>query len=163
MKLYGEHATGISEPVFIREGSTEDEQRAIIDIDNDGDYLADLRNLKEVDLKANVYCDEPEIEGEGGTANIIIELENDSSNLCFFTELKCNDYNEDVRVLYGDNYFSVMPEQIVRIPVRIRNTVAFEGKKTITFSVGGWNAKVKEIGKVNVEFISNQPSEPKEL
>ena len=154
VKLYGEHATGISEPVFIREASTEDEQRAIIDIDNDGDYLADLRNLKKVDLKASVYCDEPVVKGEGGTANIIIELENTSSDLCFFTELKCNNYNENIRVLYGDNYFSVMPEQIVRIPVRIRNTVAFKGKKILKFSVGGWNAKVKKIGEVEIKFTA---------
>ena len=81
VKLYGDHATGISEPVFIREASTEEEQRAIIDIDNDGDYLADLRNLNEVDLKANVYCDEPVVEGDGGDAQILIELENESSDM----------------------------------------------------------------------------------
>ena len=75
-------------------------------------------------------------------------------DLCFFTELKCNNYNENIRVLYGDNYFSVMPEQIVRIPVRIRNTVAFKGKKILKFSVGGWNAKVKKIGEVEIKFTA---------
>ena len=68
-----------------------------------------------------------------------------------------------MRVLYGDNYFSILPEQIVKIPVRIRNTVAFRGKKTLTFSVGGWNAKVKTIGKVTLDFQPQQISTSKEI
>jgi beta-mannosidase len=147
VKLYGDHATGISEPVFIREASSADEQRAIIEIDNDGDYLSDLNNLKKVDLDCGVYCDKTTVKGTSGTTEIVIILENNTPDVSFYTELKCPGYNEDIRMLYSDNYFEVLPDQRKRITAKIRNTVGFKGKKSLQFSVTGWNAVAKPIGK----------------
>ncbi|OGS27796.1 MAG: hypothetical protein A2297_06830, partial [Elusimicrobia bacterium RIFOXYB2_FULL_48_7] len=46
IRLTGKFASGISEQIFIRQASTPKQQKAVIDYNNKGGYLADMRNLK---------------------------------------------------------------------------------------------------------------------
>jgi len=149
IRLYGRHATGISEPVFIRRSSTEKVQQAVIDFDNDGAYLSALRDLPPVDLEARVFCDNPVII-PGQKKEFYITLHNNSPAIGFFIALDLevlDDNGEPPRLLYLDNYFSLLPGAEKTVVVKMFNDRCFTGERRFRFSVGGWNVREKSIGR----------------
>jgi len=147
VRLYGEHATGVSEPVYIREVSTKEQQQAVIDFDNEGAYLAEIRQLPEVDLDVQVYCDDTLLDGKDSQAYMLLHVENNTIDLAFFTEFKVEGLDDEVIILFSDNYTHILPNTEKDIHVRIINLGKFTGTKTVKVSIGGWNAKKKTLEK----------------
>lgn len=145
VRLYGAHATGISEPVFVRAASTPEEQRSIIDFDNDGAYLADLRNLPAVDLDAEVFHESLSLR-PGGETMILLRLSNKERTLAFFTGLRLAGLEEAAGLFYSDNYFHLLPGSEKTVLVNIKNDRAFVGGKRVQFEISGWNVRKKRIG-----------------
>ncbi|MGE5549925.1 MAG: beta-mannosidase [Bacteroidota bacterium] len=146
IRLHGEHATGISEPVFVRAASSPEQQRAIIDYDNERAYLADLRNLPEVDLEAEVFHDGLET-AAGGEILFHIRLRNRGSGMAFFTGLRLDGLDvTEAGIFYSDNYFAVLPGTEKTVLVKVVNDRGGQGKKAVRFEISGWNVKRKPIG-----------------
>jgi len=145
VRLYGEHATGISEPVYIRQASTPEQQRAVIDLDNDRAYLADLRNLPSVDLDAEVFHEPTELEA-GQSALVLIKLENNTTDMAFFAGLKLKGIDEEITQIYSDNWFSMLPKTKKRVWVKLINDRHATGSFKAQFEIAGWNVEKKDIG-----------------
>ena len=76
VELYGEHALGISEAVYIREASSPKEQNAIREMDDNGNYLAALRDLKPAHIEGELFCDRPEAAGKYGEIELLARIRN---------------------------------------------------------------------------------------
>ncbi len=144
-RLYGPYATGISEPVYIREASSAAQERAVIDFDNDRAYLAGLKTLAPVDLEAEVYHQGLEIPA-GSSAKVLIKLKNPTSGMAFFAGLKVKGIEEITIQIYSDNWCWVMPESEKRIWVTLTNDKQATGIYRARFELSGWNVVKKEIG-----------------
>ena len=152
VRLYGEHATGISEPVFIREASNELQERAVIDFDNERQYLASLKKLTQVDLESEVFFDKTEIPA-GGFVNVLIKLKNNTDEIAFFSGLKLNGVEDYTTQIYSDNWFSVLPETEKRVWVKIYNDKKKTGNFNTQFELTGWNVTKKTIGQeMNIQL-----------
>ena len=145
VRLYSEHATGISEPVFIRQASSPEQQRAVIDLDNDRAYLADLKNLPLVKLDVEVFHETLELEA-GQSAQVLINLENNSTDVAFFTGLKLKGIDEELTQIYSDNWFAMLPKTKKRVWVKLSNDRHATGSFEAQFESVGWNAVKKDIG-----------------
>lgn len=145
VRLYNEHATGISEPVYIREASTKEQMRAVIDLDNERAYLAALKSLPEVDLDVQVFTENTEIP-EGGFIPVMINLRNNTENVAFFTGLKVKGIEEYTTQIYSDNWFCVMPEAEKRVWVKLYNDKKKTGSFKAQFELTGWNVRKKNVG-----------------
>jgi hypothetical protein len=152
IRLYGEHATGISEPVYIRKASTQEQQQAIIDYNNAGAHLAEIRQLPEVDLDVQVYCENTVLDGKYAEARMLLHVENNTDRLAFFTEFKLEGLGDDAILIFDDNYTHILPNTEKDIWVRIINLGSFTGMKTVNVSVGGWNAKKKSVQEFTLTF-----------
>jgi len=145
IELFGEHATGISEPVFIRAASTEEEQRAIRALDDEGAYLAEMRRLPEVRLTGGLFCDRPILAGKDGRTLLLARLENPGLHLAFFTALSlvCRDgsgsLEDAARVHFSDNYTWLLPGQEREIHITVISRGSFQGTKRVSLQIGGWN------------------------
>ncbi len=146
VRLYGKHATGISEPVFIREVSTDEQKRAVIEFDNDGAYLADLSNLPAIAVEGEVFHDELEIPA-GGRIRLHVHLRNNTNTLAFFTGVSLPGVHEVATEIYSDNYFALLPGTEKKVVVEIINNKGFQGRIQAQFEITGWNVETKKIGK----------------
>jgi hypothetical protein len=148
IRLYGEHATGISEPVFVREISGEKQKKEVVDFDNKGAYLADMRNLPKVDLDTQVFCNSLTI-GRNNKAEIKVCIKNSGKNLAFFVNLKLKGLNGEASVHYSDNYFALLPGGERTVTVGLVNDKIIKGsiRKSIQFEIDGWNVRNKKVGK----------------
>ncbi|NLG83744.1 MAG: hypothetical protein GX493_03845, partial [Firmicutes bacterium] len=153
IRLYGEHATGISEPVFIRRASTEAEQRAIVAFDDEGAYLADLRNLPEADLEVEVFHDELRLE-PGGQGLLHLRLRNIGSGLAFFIGLSLRGLDDAASLFFSDNYFALFPGQEKTVLVKVVNDRRRPGARRVWFEVHGWNVPKRKVEPV-LELILN--------
>lgn len=152
VRLFGEYATGISEPVYIREASNEAQQRAVINLDNDRAYLSDLKKLPEVDLDVQVFTEKVEIP-VGGFIPVLIKLRNNTSQIAFFAGLKVKGIEEITTQIYSDNWFAVLPESEKRVWVKLYNDKKQTGTFKTQFELTGWNIKKKNIGlEINIEL-----------
>jgi hypothetical protein len=145
VRLYGEHATGISEPVYIRQASNPQQQRAIIDYDNARTYLADLKNLPRVDLDVEIFHDAIELE-PGQSAPVLIRVQNNSDAIAFFAGIKVKGIEEVTTQIYSDNWFSVLPKTEKRVWVTLSHTKHAAGNYQAQFELTGWNIAKKNIG-----------------
>ena len=145
VQLYGEHATGISEPVYIREASNPQQQRAIIDFDNDRTYLADLKNLPAVDLDVEVFHELAELEA-GQSAPVLVRIRNNSDAIAFFSGLKVKGIDEATTQSYSDNWFPVLPKTEKRIWVKLVHDKNSPGCYEAQFEMTGWNVVKKNVG-----------------
>ncbi len=145
VRLHGENATGISEPVYIREASTHEQQRAVIDFDNDRNYLAELRNLPAVDLDGAVFHEITEIPA-GESRPVLIKLRNRSDRMAFYAGLKVNGIDEATTQIYNDNWFWVLPHTEKRIWVQLINNKKAQGVFQAQFAISGWNVVKKPLG-----------------
>jgi beta-mannosidase len=143
--LYGEHATGISEPVFIRPASTEEEKRAIRALDDEGVYLAGIGDLPEARLTGALFCDHPVAAGPGGEARLLARLANGSPHLAFFTALTLRGADgggpleEAARVHYSDNYTWLLPGEERDFTITVIGRGTFRGRRRVFLEIGGWN------------------------
>jgi hypothetical protein len=145
VRLYGEHATGISEPVYLREASNPQQQRAIIDFDNDRTYLADLENLPAVDLDVEVFHELTDLEA-GQSAPVLVRIRNNSEAIAFFSGLKVKGIDEATTQIYSDNWFPVLPKTEKRVWVKLVNDKHAPGSYQAQFEITGWNVVKKNIG-----------------
>lgn len=145
VRLYGEHATGISEPVYIREVSTPEQQREIINFDNDRMYLGDLKTLTPVDLDVQVVFDTSEIPA-GESIPVLIKLRNNTDQMAFFAGLKVKGIEEITTQIYSDNWTWVLPNSEKRIWVNIANDKKATGSYQTQFELTGWNVIKKNVG-----------------
>jgi hypothetical protein len=145
VRLYGEHATGISEPVYIREASNSQQQRAIIDFDNERAYLADLKNLPPVDLEAEVFHEITELEARQD-APVLIRIRNNSDAMAFFAGLKLKGIDEATTQIYSDNWFPMLPKTEKQVWVKLVNDKHAPGSYKAQFEMTGWNVVKKNIG-----------------
>ncbi|MCP4405008.1 MAG: hypothetical protein GY801_47865, partial [bacterium] len=150
VRLYGEYATGISEPMYIRKASTPKEQQAIIDYNNAGEHLAEIRQLPEVDLDVDVYCESTVLDGKYAEARMLLHVENNTPNLAFFTEFKLEGLGGDAILIFDDNYTHMLPNTEKDIWVRVINQGYFSGDKAVNVMVGGWNAKKKTVKELTL-------------
>jgi len=146
IRLYGDYATGISEPVFIRKASSEKQKKAIIEFDNTGAYLKDIGQVPQIKLNAEVCYAKPTI-----TINkekkLNIRIENNTEQLAFFVNIYIKGLDNEIILIWSDNYFSLLPGKRKEITLRIINHKHFKGKKKIRFIIRGWNVKTEHIGK----------------
>jgi hypothetical protein len=145
VRLYGEHATGVSEPVYIRQASSPEQQRAIIDLDNDRAYLADLKNLPLIDLDVEVFHEPAELDA-GQSALVLIKLENNGTDMAFFAGLRLKGVDEAISQIYSDNWFSILPKTEKRVWVKLVNDRHVTGSFQAQFEIVGWNVVRKDIG-----------------
>ena len=145
VRLYGEHATGISEPVYIRAASNPKQQRAIIDFDNNRTYLADLKNLPAVDLEVEVFHEVTKLEA-GQSAPVLIRIRNNSDAMAFFAGLKVKGIDEVTTQIYSDNWFPVLPKTEKQVWIKLVNDKHARGSYQAQFEISGWNVKKKKIG-----------------
>lgn len=145
IRLYGEHATGISEPVYIRAASSPEQQRAILDLDNDRAYLADLKNLPAVDLNVEVFHETAELEA-GQSAPVLIRIRNDSGALAFFAGLRVKGIDDATTQIYSDNWFSMLPKTEKRVWVKLVNDRHATGSYQAQFEITGWNVTKENVG-----------------
>jgi beta-mannosidase len=146
IRLYGRQALGISEPVFIRRASTPAEQRAIIEYEHAGAYLADLRNLPEVDLDADV-AGRCRVLKAGGEAVFEMRLKNATPHLAFFTGIHLDGLDGEGALFYSDNYFALLPGAGKSVTARLVNSRGFRGRLDLQFALRGWNVRPKRIGR----------------
>ncbi len=145
VRLYGEHATGISEPVYIRQASSPEQQRAIRDLDNDRAYLADLKNLPSIDLDVEVFHEPTELDA-GQSALVLIKLENNGTDMAFFAGLRLKGVDEEITQIYSDNWFSMLPKTEKRVWVKLVNDGQATGSFQAQFEIAGWNVAKKDVG-----------------
>ncbi len=145
VRLYGKHAMGISEPVYIREASTGQQQRAVIDLDNERAYLSDLGNLTEVDLDAQAYIEKNEVPA-GSFIQALIRLCNNSDHIAFFAGIKVRGIEDATTQIYSDNWFSVLPGSEKCVWVKLYNDKKITGSFKARFELTGWNIRKKNIG-----------------
>jgi beta-mannosidase len=145
VRLYGEHATGISEPVYIREASSSKQQRAIVDFDNERTYLADLKNLPAVGLDVEVFHEVTKLEA-GQSTRVLIRIRNNSDAMAFFAGLKVKGIDEVTTQIYSDNWFPMLPKTEKQVWVKLVNDKHAQGSYQAQFEITGWNVKRKKIG-----------------
>jgi hypothetical protein len=138
IELSGDHATGISEPVFLREKSTEDEKEAIRSLDDRGDYLGAMAELPRTTVKGRLIADGALLP-TARDQEVRIRVENPGPHLAFFVSVHLDGLVEGERVLFEDNYLPVFPGESrdLRVVVRqLRDTGAPRG---LTARARGWN------------------------
>jgi beta-mannosidase len=145
IRLYGQDAIGISEPVYLRQASTSAERRAIIQFDNERAYLADLNNLPAVALDAEIYYEATEL-AAGATLPILVKLRNNSVAIGFFVGLKVNGVADVTTQLYSDNWFWILPHSEKQVWVKLVNDQKATGSYPAQFEISGWNVIPQKIG-----------------
>jgi beta-mannosidase len=146
IKLYGDLAYGMSEPVFIRKASDYKTQKDIIEYNNEGKYLAKLRNLPCINVEADIYCANTTISTQqNGSIHVI--LKNTSDKVAFFTGLKLKGLDGAATEIYSDNYFSILPGTMKEVVVKLIDREFFTGEKKVSFELCGWNIESRQIGE----------------
>ncbi len=145
IRLYGEHATGISEPVFVRAASAPEQQRAIVDFDNEGAYLADLHSLPQAELETEVFPGGLELP-PGGQTELQLCLRNTGNGLAFFLGLDLEGLEGAASSYYSDNYFALLPGAEKTIRVKLVNDRNVKGRRPVQFAVSGWNVGSCRVG-----------------
>jgi len=139
IRLYGEHATGISEPVFVRRRSTEEQRRAVIEFDNAAAYLADLANLPMIDLAVERM---PALSGESEEFGAVsFRIGNDTAFVAFFVGLSLGETESNREPLFSDNYFSLLPGEAREVTAWIPDSGVDLSSAPLKLTVEGWNIK----------------------
>ena len=145
IRLHGEHATGISEPVYVRAASTPEQQRAIVDFDNDRAYLADLHSLPQVELETEVFPGGLELP-PGGQTELQLRLRNTGNGLAFFLGLDLEGLEGAASSYYSDNYFALLPGVEKTIRVKLVNDRNVKGRRPVQLAVSDWNVGSCRVG-----------------
>ena len=60
---------------------------------------------------------------------ILFRIENRTATISFLTDLRVEGGDEDIRPLFDDNYFALLPGEERDVPVTLRNSTGFVGTK----------------------------------
>jgi beta-mannosidase len=150
IELSGDHATGISEPVFLREKSTETEKEAIRSLDDRGDDLGAMADLPLATVKGRLFADGA-LRPEGREQEARIRLENPGCRLAFFVSVRLDGLVEGERVLYEDNYVPIFPGESRDLRLIFRQLRGMGAARRLIARVRGWNvAETRLDGSVEV-------------
>jgi hypothetical protein len=146
VRLFGKHATGISEPVFLRQRTAPAQKKAVIKYDNGRAWLAQIGKLPMVRVKADVWTRGLVLRA-GAKASVDVTLENPGKQLAFYTGLKLSGVDNELVLIYSDNYFALLPGAKKRVRVTLVNNQDRKGRLKARFKVWGWNVKSGSVGK----------------
>jgi hypothetical protein len=146
IRLFGDHATGISEPVFIRSRSSDKVKQGVIAYDNRRAYLSEIGTLPSVSLEGVVKTKNLVLP-KGGRASLNVTLTNPTGRLAFFTGLALEGLDQELVQIYSDNYFALLPGAVKKVKVTLIHNQGFMGKREVQFRVKGWNVRPRRIGR----------------
>ena len=138
IELSGDHATGISEPVFLRQMSTDAEKEAIRSLDDRGDYLGAMADLPPATVKGALIADGL-LHPEGRDQEAKIRVLNPGSRLAFFVSVHLDGLVEGERILFEDNYFPLFPGESRDLRLVFRQLRDAGAARKLTARVRGWN------------------------